>query len=117
MSVAFATPRLPAQFADLEGFAARWAVATTSARHDLRLRSTARERQEFYDAAAPRVVEIVSYLDGFGNLDLPPDALALLRLVLALAQVALAVENYGPQEAVLAESAARIRIHRELDGI
>ena len=59
---------LPAEFADLEPFAA-WAIPTERARYAKRISSTMDELQAFYDAAFPRMDDALAYLEQFG---LPP---------------------------------------------
>jgi len=52
---------LPAEFADLEPFAATWCLPTEPERWARRLASTMDELQAFYDAAFPRAEEAVDY--------------------------------------------------------
>lgn len=53
---------LPEQFADLEPFAATWALPSESDRYAQRLDSTMEELQAFYDAAFPRLEDGAEYL-------------------------------------------------------
>jgi len=85
---------LPAAFADLEPFCARWALATTQERHRRRAGSSMAELQAFYEALTPRLEEALQHLDGFALDALPPAERRLLDLCLALADVSLAVEKY-----------------------
>jgi hypothetical protein len=82
---------LPADFADLEPFAA-WAIPTERARYDKRLASTMDELQAFYDAAFPRMEDAMSYLEQFSMDALPDDAKRLLWLYCALVTVSFPVE-------------------------
>ena len=84
--------RLPAEFADLEPFAAKWSLATEHERYATRLSSSMDEMQEFYDACFPRVNEAVEYCDKFPLDDLPEHAGRLLQLVHSLVMVSMAVE-------------------------
>jgi hypothetical protein len=53
---------LPEQFADLEPFAADWALPSERDRYAKRLASTMDELQAFYDAAFPRLEDGTAYL-------------------------------------------------------
>ena len=82
---------LPADFADLEPFAA-WAMPSEKARYAKRLASSMDELQAFYDAASPRMEAATSYLEQFDMNDLPDDAKRLLWLYCALVTVSFPVE-------------------------
>ena len=82
------------QFQDLEEFAELWAFATENERTRKRWASTPEEFQSFYDAMVPRIEEILAYLDGFPIDDLDAEALPLLHLALALAEVAPHIAYY-----------------------
>ena len=82
---------LPAAFAELEPFA-DWALPTERERYAKRIASTMDELQAFYDAAFGRLEDALAYFDGFGLDDLPPDALRLLYLYLALVTVSFPIE-------------------------
>lgn len=83
---------LPAEFSDLEPFAATWCLATEPERWATRLDSTMGDLQAFYDACFSRVDEAIEYCDRFGLHDLPPDAERLLELLLSFALVSYPVE-------------------------
>jgi hypothetical protein len=85
-------PMLPAEFAELEPFAARWCIATEAERYAERMKSTMDEMQAFYDAGMPRIRDAMTYLDRFPLDDLPPQQLNLLHLVYSLIMVSLPVE-------------------------
>ena len=53
---------LPDQFAELEPFAADWALPSELNRYAKRLASTMDELQAFYDAAFPRLEDSTEYL-------------------------------------------------------
>ena len=86
------TPMLPAEFADLEPFAAEWCVASESARYEKRLASSMAEMQAFYDAIMPRAAAAITYLDRYPLDDLPREALNLMHLVYSMITVSFAVE-------------------------
>ena len=82
---------LPPEFASLEPFAA-WSLATERERYAKRLASSMDELQTFYDAAFPRLDEILSYLDGLDLGALPEPATRLLWLSYSLVNVSFPVE-------------------------
>src|SRR5580704_18508512 len=71
------TTSLPPEFADLEPFA-DWCLATEAERFGKRLASSMDDMQAFYDAAFPRLGEILAYLDQLDLAALPDDAGRLL---------------------------------------
>jgi hypothetical protein len=85
---------LPAEFSDLEPFAATWCLATEHERYTRRLASSMAEIQTFYDAAFPRAEAAIAYCDGFPLDDLPDDAQRLLQLVYSLVMVSFPVEAW-----------------------
>ena len=98
---------LPAQFADLEPFAATWCLATEPERWARRLRSSMEELRTFYDAFFPRAEEAITYCDRFPLDDMPPAAERLLQLLHSLLMVSYAVEVWK-QPAVIHCGSARI---------
>src|ERR1700735_3385756 len=90
------TPNLPAQFARLEPFAAKWGDLDTAAkRYLLRQSLTIEELRAFHQAAAPLLEPVFDHLDGFPPGDLPPPEARLYRTVLGLSEVMQAVEIFG----------------------
>jgi hypothetical protein len=85
------TTLLPPEFSDLEPFS-DWCLRTEAQRYAKRLSSSMDEMQSFYDAAFPRLVDILSYLDELELNDLPPDADQLLLLSYSLVNVSFPVE-------------------------
>ena len=85
------TDALPPAFAELAPFAA-WCLPTESERYAKRLASSMEELQAFYDAAFPRLEEILAYLDSFDLDSLPDDAGRLLLLAYSLINVSFPVE-------------------------
>ena len=82
---------LPAEFADLEPFAA-WCLEFERERYAKRLASSMPEMQAFYDAAFPRLEAAMDYLDQFPLDALPDDAKHLLWLCYSLINVSFPVE-------------------------
>jgi hypothetical protein len=85
------TPVLPAEFADLEPFS-DWCLPTEAERYSKRLASSMEEMQSFYDAAFPRLGQILAYLDSIPLDALPDDARLLLELSYSLVNVSFPVE-------------------------
>ncbi|MFJ2667681.1 hypothetical protein ACIO14_25385 [Nocardia fluminea] len=88
-------PMLPAEFADLEPFAANWCLATEPERYAKRLASSMEEMQALYDAAFPRIEDSITYCDKFDWDDLPDDARALFHLMQSLVMVSFPVEVWS----------------------
>lgn len=101
---------LPAEFADLEPWAAAWCLATEPERWARRLASTMAELQAFYDACFPRAEEAIAWCDRFPLDDMPADAQRLLQLLYSLLMVSYAVEVWKQPEVVHAGSARIDRI-------
>jgi len=102
---------LPAEFADLEPYAA-WALPTEPERYARRLASTMDEMQAFYDAAFPRLADVLAYC-GEGPLDeLSDDARTLLHLMQSLIMVSFPVEVWK-QPRVPDSGAAYLDLIRE----
>jgi hypothetical protein len=85
------TPVLPPEFADLEPFS-DWCLPTESERYAKRLASSMEEMQAFYDAAFPRIEQILAYLDALPLDGLPDDARLLLELSYSLVNVSFPIE-------------------------
>ena len=83
---------LPNQFSDLESRFEGWILSTDGERVRRRMAATLPEAREFYDAVAPRVPELLSYIDGFSIDDLPEDAKNTWYLLASFIQAAMAVE-------------------------
>jgi hypothetical protein len=92
---------LPEPFSGLERFAAAgWCLDTERERYTKRLDSAMPELLELYDAAFPRLREIIEHLDQFPLDDLPEQERNLLRLAYSLIQVSLAVDMWGQPEVI-----------------
>jgi hypothetical protein len=86
---------LPAPFADMEPFAARWCLGSERERFAERMASTMADMQVFYDAITPRAEEALAYCDRYPLDDLPPDVLNLLHLLYSMIMVSYPVECWG----------------------
>src|SRR3984957_3141897 len=85
---------LPAQFADLERFVAKWDKPGTAERYAVRLASTMEELQGFHGALLARMASIRAYLDA-QSFDAYSDAVRRLgRLAFAWISAAEAVEVF-----------------------
>ena len=82
---------LPAEFADLEPYAA-WALPTEPERYARRLASTMDEMQAFYDAAFPRLEDVMAYCGDTAPDELTDDARTLVHLMQSLIMVSFPVE-------------------------
>ena len=87
--------KLPAEFSDLEPFAATWCLATESERFAQRLAVPMDEMQAFYDAITPRYEEAMAYCDKFPLDDMPEDAVNLMHLLYSMIMVSFPVECWG----------------------
>lgn len=83
---------LPAEFADLEPFAAKWCLSTERERYATRLASTMDEMQALYDAVTPRAEAAMTYIEQFPFDQLPEEAQHLLHLLYSMIQVSFPVE-------------------------
>ena len=86
------TAMLPAEFADLEPFAADWCLASEPERFAKRLASSMAEMQALYDATTRRAEAAMKYLDQYSLEDMPPEALHLLQLLYSMIMVSFPVE-------------------------
>ena len=107
-----AATSLPADFAGLEPFVERWALATTAERAARRTSSTPEEREAFFAAAGPLLDPALDHLDRIPLGALSAREKRLMDLMLSLAHVALAVEIQGPDEAKSAPWRDRMHIDR-----
>ena len=82
---------LPAPFADLEPYV-DWCLDSEAERYAKRLSSSMDEMTAFYEAAFPKLAEMLEYLDALELADLPEDAERLLKLVYSLVNVSFPVE-------------------------
>lgn len=103
---------LPPDFAALEPFVARWAVAGSAERAGLRGAASPEEREAFFGAAGPLLEPALDYLDSRPLAELDAAEERLMTMMLSFAHVAQAVEIQGPDESGGARWRARMRITR-----
>ena len=104
------TAMLPPAFADVEGFAQTWCLATEGERWHQRHASAMAELTEFYEAFFPRVEEAIEYCNAYPLDNLPPEVTHLLQLIHSLVMVSMAVEIFGQPKTVDAADAVLDRI-------
>ncbi|ADP80890.1 hypothetical protein [Pseudofrankia inefficax] len=104
--------QLPPGFEALEPFTGHWVADTRGQRVGLRVRSRLPELEAFYDVAKELLAPALGYLDARPLADLGEADARLLGLVLALPQVALAVEQQRDAEAAHARVQARFVVDR-----
>jgi len=90
---------LPAAFRDLEPWLA-WSLETEKERSDKRQASTMEELRAFYDAMVARMEEVMAYMEQFSLDSMPVDVHRLFLLMLSLAEVAPAIEQFGQPSVV-----------------
>lgn len=86
---------LPAGFEALESWVATWVLPDAAARMAKRQASTIGELKAFYQAMLPMGETALAWLRDYELGTLPPEGENLLKLMLALAEVAPAVEWYN----------------------
>lgn len=84
---------LPAEFADLGPYL-DWDLATEPERYAKRLASSMTEMQAFYDAAFPRLEDVIAYCDRFPLDELPEDARTLMHMMQSLINVSFPIEAW-----------------------
>ncbi len=87
--------RLPEGFAALEPYCGRWCLADTTSRNRARIDAEMEDIRDFYQAMIPLAGRALDHLAKFQLGALEPREADLLRLLLALAEVAPAVEWFG----------------------
>jgi hypothetical protein len=85
---------LPAGFDALECFVETWALPDAAARMAKRQASRIEDLRAFYHSMLPMGEAALAWLRGYELGALPPEGERLLKLMLALAEVAPAVEWY-----------------------
>lgn len=103
---------LPAGFESLEPFVARFAIAGTANRAQLRSDTSPEERQAFFDAAKDLIAPALDLLDTKQLGALSAGEQQLMNLTLAFAHIAVAIEIQGPDEAKHAKLRAHMKIVR-----
>eukprot|EP01136_Pigoraptor_vietnamica_P037662 Opistho-1_new@105939 len=90
---------LPTGFEDLEAFVGYWVRDTNDERWQQRSRAAMDDIRRFYDQMLARAEDAIEYLDPFPLDRMPAEAERLFKLLLALAQAAMAVEMHGQPRA------------------
>jgi hypothetical protein len=88
---------LPAEFADLELWAAAWILPTLEDRLQKRLATPMDELRAMRDAVYYRADAAMAYLDQFDIGQLPPTALNLMQLLFSLSCVSVATDVFNWQ--------------------
>ena len=86
---------LPAEFADLEPFAADVVPGHRGRALRPAPGQPMDEMQAFYDAVTPRAEEAMAYCDEFPLDDMPEDAVNLMHLLYSMVMVSFPVECWG----------------------
>ena len=105
------TEKLPAEFSYLEPYL-DWDLAHEPDRYAKRLTSSMAEMQAFYDAAFPKLNDVIEYCDKFPLDDLPEDAQTLMHLMQSLVMVSFPIEAWK-QPRVPDSGAACVELIRE----
>jgi hypothetical protein len=102
---------LPAEFADLQPYL-EWALPTEPERYAKRLASTMAQMQAFYDAAYPRLADVLAYCGEKPLDELSDEARTLVHLMQSLIMVSFPVEVWK-QPRVPDSGAAYLDLVRE----
>jgi hypothetical protein len=105
---------LPAGFEALEPFVVDWVLPDAAARMNKRQSSAIADLERFYLAALPLGEAALTHLRQFELGELQPDSERLLKLMLALAEVAPAVEWYNDPQVYDGFPVSRIRYMRQI---
>lgn len=101
---------LPTEFADLERFAAEWALPAERARNQFRVQRSMAELEDYYQTVFPRMNALCDYIDQYTIDAMPRPAARLLQLGLMLMEVVPAVEVYRAPDVPNSIDHARLRI-------
>lgn len=108
------TGLLPPAFAAAEPFVADWVLPDAAARMAKRQASRIEDLRRFYDTMLPLGEAALAHLRGFELGAVPEDSERLLKLMLALAEVAPAVEWYNDPRVYDGFPVERIRYLRQI---
>lgn len=86
---------LPAAFAHLDPFVAKWALHDAGQRADMRARTSIDELRRFYNAMLPVAADAAESLRGTPIEDLDERQVTLLKVLLSLVDVAVGVECFN----------------------
>lgn len=90
---------LPKGFEDLEPYVDYWVRDTNDERWQQRSAASMEAIRSFYDRMLARAEDAIALLDTYPLDRMPPEAERLFKLLLALAQAAIAVEMHGQPRA------------------
>lgn len=105
---------LPSGFESVDPFVAGWVLPDAVARMAKRQGSKIEDLRRFYDAMLPLGEQALSYLRAFQLGSLSPQAERLLKLMLALAEIAPAIEWYNDPRVYDGFDVDRIRYLRQI---
>ncbi len=105
---------LPPGFGPLEHFVADWVLPDAAARMAKRQESTIGDLKTYYAAMLPMGEAALAWLQDYDLGALPPEGERLLKLMLALAEVAPAVEWYNDPRVFDGFPVERIRYLRQI---
>jgi hypothetical protein len=105
---------LPDGFAAAEPFVGQWVLPDAAARMAMRQRSDIADIRRFYETLQPLGAAALDYLRNYGLGALPPEGERLLKLMLALAEIAPAVEWYNHPRVFDGFPIERIRYVRQI---
>jgi hypothetical protein len=105
---------LPPGFEAAQRYVAIWVLPDAAARMAQRQASTIEDLRAFYETMLPLGEATLGHLRQFALGEVPPDAERLLKLMLALAEVAPAVEWYGQPRVTDGFPIERIRYVRQI---
>ncbi len=108
---------LPPGFSVLEPFVADWVLPDATARMAKRQASNIAELKAFYAAVLPMGEAALAWLRDYDLGALPPEGERLLKLMLALAEVAPAVEWYNDPRVFDGFPIERIRYLRQIPDV
>lgn len=106
--------KLPAGFEALEPFVSDWVLPDAVSRMNKRQASSIEDIRRFYAAMLPQGVAALEYLKHYNLGALPPEGERLLKLMLALAEAAPAVEWYNNPKVTDGFPVQRIRYLRQI---
>ncbi len=86
---------LPAEFADLEPFAADWCLGRETERFAKRMASSMDQMQALYDAITPRARDAIEFCNQYPLDDMPDDVVNLMHLLYSMVMVSFPVECWG----------------------
>jgi hypothetical protein len=105
---------LPEGFAAAEPFVADWVLPDAAGRMGKRQSSSIEELRIFYDTMLPLGEAALAWLRGYELGDLPEQGERLLKLMLALAEVAPAVEWYNDPRVIDGFPIERVHYLRQI---